>query len=521
MARCVLLVLLLLPQEKLSLEKRWVYCSFNLWVDKNIDTLEAVMRRAAKAGYNGVLLADSKFAKLGDMDARYFKNVERVKLLAAELKLEVIPALFPVGYSGSMLWHDPNLAEALPVRDAPLVVKDGVARLVPDRRELVKPEWKDEIVAADESTFTCTDPNGKNARVVFKVKVSPFRQYHVTVKVKTESFKGEPRVQALVGRRALAYSSLGVKPTQDWTDHHVVFNSLEHEEIRLYFGCWDGRTGTLGWKDPVIEEVALLNVVRRDGAPLLLKRDSEPLVEGRDFEKVVDPRMGTVPWKGGYEVWHEPPLIKTKLPDGTKLMLSFHHVVTVHDGQVCVCPSEPRTLELLRDEAKRMHAAWGAKGYFMSHDEIRVWNWCKACQDRKLDAGALLAESARACVKILREVNPKGEIYVWSDMFDPHHNAHTDYYLVRGDLAGSWEGLDKDVIIGAWHVGARDKSLPFFAERGHRMVIAGYYDSDPAGVRQWLDSAKKVKGVTGVMYTTWQQKYADLEKFAEIVNEYR
>ena len=115
-----------------------------------------------------------------------------------------------------------------------------------------------------------------------------------------------------------------------------------------------------------------------------------------------------------------------------------------------VCPSEPRTVELLRDQARRMHAAWGAKGYMMSHDEIRVLNWCAACERRQLDAGAILADNARTCLQILREVNPKGRIYVWSDMFDPNHNAHKDYYLVRGDLAGSWEGLDREVIIVTW-----------------------------------------------------------------------
>jgi hypothetical protein len=142
--------------------------------------------------------------------------------------------------------------------------------------------------------------------------------------------------------------------------------------------------------------------------------------------------MGTVPWKGGYEVWHEPPRIRTKLADGTRLRVSYHHAITIHDGQVMICPSEPKTVELLRDEAKRMHAAWGAKAYFMSHDEIRVLNWDEACTRRKLDAGAILADNAKTCVAILREVAPKAAIYVWSDMFDPHHNAKKDYYLVRG-----------------------------------------------------------------------------------------
>src|SRR5262245_43045957 len=112
--------------------QRWLYCSQNLWVDKNIDELDALFRRAAKAGYTHVLLTDSKFSKLGDMDARYFRNVERVKKLAAELKLEIVPALFSIGYSNDLLWHDPNLIEALPVRDALFVVQNGEARLSPE-----------------------------------------------------------------------------------------------------------------------------------------------------------------------------------------------------------------------------------------------------------------------------------------------------------------------------------------------------------------------------------------------------
>jgi uncharacterized protein (DUF1330 family) len=103
-------------------------------------------------------------------------------------------------------------------------------------------------------------------------------------------------------------------------------------------------------------------------------------------------------------------------------------------------------------------------------------------------------------------------------MFDPNHNAHGDYYLVRGDFTGSWEGLDKEVIIVPWYFEKRDASLKWFADRGHAQVIAGYYDAAPERIRDWLVSAKKVSGVQGVIYTTWEHKYGDLERFAENVN---
>jgi hypothetical protein len=201
--------------------------------------------------------------------------------------------------------------------------------------------------------------------------------------------------------------------------------------------------------------------------------------------------------------------------------VSYYHAVTVYDGQAMICPSEPKTMELLRDEAKRVHQLWGAKGYMMSHDECRVMNWCTACEVRKMTPGQLLANNVRACAAILREVNPGGRIYTWNDMFDPNHNAvKGPYYLVNGPLTDSWLGLDKDIIILPWYFEKRTESLKFFADRGHKQVIAGYYDHRPEQVKDWLAAAKATPAsVVGVMYTTWENKYDDLEVFGRFVDE--
>jgi hypothetical protein len=507
----------------------WFYHPVNLYVDQNITNLETLWRRAAKAGYTHVLLSDSKFGKLGDMDERYFRNLKRVRQLGADLGLEIVPALFPIGYSNDLLWHDPNLIEALPVRDALLVVSNGLARVTADPpvafpdggfTNLSRWTWKDPTVVADNGAARVTDPKGQNARIVQNFTVKPFRQYHVSFRVKTQAFAGTPEVKVLAGGQSLNYNPLGVQATQDWQTHHVVFNSLDHAEASIYLGCWGGTTGSLWWDDAVIEEVAFLNLVRRPGAPLAVRKEGgATLVEGTDFTALKDPKMGVDPWPGSYDVYHEPPLLHVNLPDGSRLRADYYHGVTVYDGQAMVCPSEPRTMELLRDQARRMHAAWGAKGYFMSHDEIRVMNWCAACQARQLDAGAMLAENVKACIGILKEVNPGGRIYVWSDMFDPHHNAHDNYYLVRGNLTNSWAGLDRDVIVVPWYFEQRDASLKFFADRGHRQMIAGYYDDTPAKVKDWLTAAAKVSGVVGVMYTTWQNRWTDLEAFGQFVKD--
>jgi hypothetical protein len=312
-----------------------------------------------------------------------------------------------------------------------------------------------------------------------------------------------------------------VKPTQDWTVHHAVFNSQEFADVALYFGVWGAGKGTLLWSDPTLEEVAFVNLTRRPGTPLAVTTaDGKPLVEGRDFEALSDPLLGAKPWRGEYDTFHEPPLLKTKLPDGTKLLASYFHGATVYANQATICLSEPKTYALLREQAERIHKAWDAKAYMMSHDEIRVMNWCAACEARHLTPGQMLADNVKRCIAILREINPGGRIYVWNDMFDPHHNAvKGPYYLVNGSLLNSWDGLDKDVFIVPWHFEKRAESLKFFADRGHRQVIAGYYDSDPAKVADWLTAAKAVPGsVTGVMYTTWENNYRDLEKFSQFID---
>ncbi len=256
--------------------QKWVYCAQNLLVDRNIDELETILRRAAKAGYTHVLLSDSKFAKLGDMDERYFRNIERVRKLAAELKLEIVPALFSIGYSNDLLWHDPNLAEALPVQDALFVVRNGQASPQPDPPASLKGgdfsnlsawDWKDETVVSDNGAALIRNPAGRNARIVQKLKLAPFREYHISLRVRTQDFRGTPEVKLLAGDQSLNYNHLGAKPTQDWTTHHVVFNTLSNSNVNLYLGCWGGGTGSLWFDDARLEEAGLVNLVRREGAP--------------------------------------------------------------------------------------------------------------------------------------------------------------------------------------------------------------------------------------------------------------
>ena len=107
----------------------WLYVSDNLQVAERVTRIETLFGRAHAAGYTHVLLADSKFSRLGDVPEHYFRNAERLRAAARSNGLALVPAVFPVGYSNDLLWHDPDLAEGPPVRDARFVVRAGLARL--------------------------------------------------------------------------------------------------------------------------------------------------------------------------------------------------------------------------------------------------------------------------------------------------------------------------------------------------------------------------------------------------------
>jgi hypothetical protein len=554
----VLLLALAVPSPAdVQIKHRWVYVQTNLLIDKNADDLVALMDRSAKAGYNGVMLADYKFNVLERMDSHYFANLKRVTDAAAKDKLDLIPAIFSIGYGSGLLVHDQNLAAGLPVREAPFVVRGG--KIVPDdplalangdfeqlgtgrkAGQFAGWEWQDPVVkptqaekhsgkqAIEMADIGKADPKNGHGRIMQSLTVQPGRYYHLSVWIKTKDFEtpDAAKVELLTeGVPALNYQFLKVKRTQDWTQHHVRFFTLNETKVRLYLGVWRGQGGTIWWDDARVEPGGFFNVLRRPGCPLkVASLDGKTVYEeGRDFSAVKDPMLG----QGGFSIWHDVPPVTlpagSKLREGDKLAISYYAPAVIYDAQVPVDLTEPKVYELLADQMKRVNTAFGrsAAGYMMSHDEIRVGGWDTIAADKGGTPGQWLADNIRQCQKIARDATkdtrPGMPLYVWSDMFDPNHNAHDKYYLVNGTWAGSWEGLDKDTVIVNWYYDKRDVNLKWFADRGHKQILAGYYDRDPERIATWLEAADKVDGVIGVMYTTWQNKYEDLEKFAAAVD---
>lgn len=535
-----------------ALEYRWVYMAHNLQVKENADEVQRLMRRAKAVGYNGVCLADYKLQILDTVPRHYFANLDAVKATAKELGMGLYPAVCQVGHAGGILSHDPNLIEGQQVRDG-VFVAGGDGWAGPAAAGVLENGGFEDARGEKLAGYFMQDSPGQstrmdgeivhggswslrmerigelnpeygNCRVAQAVKVAPWRQYHISAWIRTEGFDraANVRIQALAGSERLSSTDLGVKPTQGWTRHDVVFNSGEHTSVNVYFGVWGGKGGRIWWDDAAVEEAGLLNVIRRPGAPLTVRAEGGGAVyeEGRDFEPVRDPKMGTVPWPGSYGVYHEPPRLRltpgSRIRAGERLLVSYTHAITTEEGKAALCLSEPGSYALLEAEAKRVVERVGPAGLFMAHDEIRVMNWCGACRGRGLTPGAMLADNAGRCAAICAgALGGRGEVFVWSDMFDPHHNAVERYYLVNGTLAGSWEGLPRSVVVVNWNSWAAGKSLAFFDGRGNRQLLAGYYDAPVERIRPWMEEARSLKTpLAGVMYTTWRGNYADLEAFA-------
>jgi hypothetical protein len=512
-----------------SLQKRWLFEWRNMSDPKEVDRMIARFPGAAAAGYNGVVFShDIAPAKASELtNAAKQHHLDLIAIVMGNPK-------------------DRNYVEGVLAQDELFVVHDGRATHQPDNpvrvlnsdfEEATGNHFKGWSFQDDEGVTTFADHDivhggktslrmqdiGKNeanhCRISQPLKLQPHRQYLISFWVKTENLSpqdAEVKVLTADAGHSISFQTFHVEKTQDWKEYQLVFNSLDHNEGRLYVGTWNGKNGKLWWDDLKIEEIGLVNVLRRPGCPVTVRaEDGTRFEEGRDFQPIKDPILN--PW----HAYHEPPVIKlpadTRIPEGARLRVSYYHPIIVYEDRLTGCLSEPKIFAEWRDEVKRANDLLHPAAFFMSHDELRVMNQCAACQSKKMTPGELLAWNVKQAAQIIRDVRPDAEIWVWSDMFDPMHNAVDHFYAVNGPLAGSWKGLDKDVGIVNWHGGLKGKNCKFFADLGLKQILSGYYDNDESGaeIATWLQNTKDIPGIVGAMYTTWEDKYGAMDTWAK------
>lgn len=529
---------------------RWVYVSRSLLADSHVAQIESIVKTASEHGLNGMVLS-AGFDRLDLQREDYFTRLEQVKKICAEHKIEIIPIAFSVGYGGSVISHDRNLAAGIPVRDALFVVKNGKAHLVQDPAvEIVNGGFEEfnenehllkgyrfhdkpgVVSFVDKEVFKSGKASlrfenfGKyqhgHARVMQEIKVKPNRCYRLSCWVRTEKLEPEGSLRMLalsLEGRSLAPWDPGVPATTDWKKVVMGFNSLDNDRVMVYIGAWGGKSGRFWVDDFQIEEVGLLNVLRRPGTPVTVRSEETQMVyeQGKDYAPVKDTRL-TFRFDHESGVIEIPPTSRIK--DTERLRVSYYHGTSINRGQVSVCMSEPKLYEIWDEQTKLIQKHLAPNKYLLSMDEIRAGGACEACKKRKMTMGQILGDCITKQFDMIRKVNPDAEVFVWSDMLDPNHNAHGNYYLVEGDFSGSWKHVPKDLVIVCWYYNKRKESLGFFSSLDFRTLAGAYYDGDTLdNPKGWLEVIDKTPRASGIMYTTWRNKYELLGPFGDLVGK--
>ena len=301
---------------------RWVYVSRSFDTDEDVEDVREIAKTASEHGLTAIVLSGMDRISLGSPE--YLERLRKVKSIADQYHLEIIPSGFNTGYGGALLSHNKNLAEGMLVKDALFVAKDGVAGFVADSPAKLQnggfEQFQGDKFTAFEKqdepgtkTFVDRDvfhsgkaslrienfggPNAGVARVAQQIRVSPYRCYRVSAWVRTENVEPDSlfSIKAFTpdGRDLCPFEPPAPAPTSGWRQVTTAFNSWYADRIDLNFGVFEGVKGKVWVDDVELEEVGLMNVVRRKGAPLTVRDEATGTVyeEGRDFAAVSDPNL--------------------------------------------------------------------------------------------------------------------------------------------------------------------------------------------------------------------------------------
>jgi len=581
-----------LPVKKIDeLEYRLLYTRPNFYKTNELDLYINLLDRAANVCYNGVVVQDNRFGyldSLGRLDSVYFKNLDSFLIRAKSLGLDVFPqAATFVGHQ--LLKHNPNLAEGLPVKNAPFIVKqDGADKvLCPNDifpllngnfESITDEKYFDNWNIHQDSLNIMVHKSENNTSVLFSrindpdgqlkiqqaINVIPFRNYHLSVKLKVNNFSNINGVGVSIyeiskNKRVLHYNrplslSCNEEPTVNcqllpldsvknntWVKYDFTFNTLESTELIIALGSWGGGTGQLWWDDLKIEPAGFNNILKREdqSVEVIVKKDNAIIIEGENIDPIIDPLLYG---PEGFRMWHEQPIIKVRnnsLQFGDELTIDYFHAGFIHNGISGPSLLHPEIFKVTQKQLDSTYTIWARqnmfKGWFLGHDEIRLHNWENDPPNDTLKTPAKnLEKNFNKIYDQAKAIKSDATIMVWNDMFDPLSNGKQEsqleypYFFVNGywgrDSTANGRpdtGIPKDVIIVNWNKGdnIRIDAAKFFANNKHSQILAGYYDPEIKGnyyTDNWLRELEiaKITGIKGIMYTTWQDNFSDLEDWA-------
>ncbi len=539
-----------------SAPELWYFQSAYPESQADVSAIEAQIDQAFSYGYTGVVFWSSAFNFIGSTvyPANNVAYMQQVIAHAQSKGMQTTATVSPYGYSDDVLLNNPNWAEGEHLTGSQFTVNAARTALVPVNSfgGLVNPGFE----AGLTGWFGFNDPNmgidttvahsgtasgyitnaAGNSRFYQAISVIPWRQYHARIWIKTANFSGFAQIQVYDPSSGLTLFNTPIEQqaTQNWTELDFTFNSRGTSQPGFYFGVWGGSSGTIWFDDAFIEETSLVYVLRRPGTPLTAYDPGNPntvFQEGRDFNAIADPQLASgayYPFNGFY---HTPGTVTlpstTSLQPGQTVAIDYYAVQPVESsGDVGMCLTETGAQNWLQTNAQSIVNNMPAgMNYLLSYDEMRHMDSCASCKAKNMTPGQLLAWHATNTANLYHSLAPSASLFTWSDMFDPYHNAVNNYYFVEGNIAGSWAGVPSNVTIMNWNLGNLTTSLTWFSGLNsqqpthYQQFIAGYYDSGNGAVSatQELQQAHGIPGITGLMYTTWDPDYSQLQPFAEAV----
>ena len=520
---------------------RWVHVSNSLTSEALFARMSNLVEVAAASGFNGLLWAsgvDGEGFDFHRWNDRRRDRLQRIRTLCERNGLEIVPLLWSVGRAHALLDYDINLGEGLPLKDVPYVCTGEKAVFAPEEKTAAWAGPAFPEVARVEIRPGDAPGTFRRRGIVRYVKTRSFRRYRVMAKIRSENVDADRltvrtacSLSAAFAHGGRAYGSsresFNRRPGDfGWEDVCFDFVTSTNDEEEIAFGLnYRGQRGFGELKDVTVRPLGLQKLVRRDGAPVVVK-DAESgrvYVEGRDWrlrgkstatpERADDPDLELDIPKG------------SAIRPGERLLVSAYALARRSNGQATACMAN----EALYDYCeKSMDAAVSLFGknrrWFLPMDEIRAGGTCESCRGKGL--GNLLADCLRRQVEIIRKRVPDAEIYAWPDMFDPYANAKPssagrDYALCCGSFAPISDKVPADIVPVVW---SDERSMvaemAHFNGLGRPTVYAGYYDVFTAECFRGVGSMRemqKAKDCRGYVFTTWTPdgKYDLLPAYGE------
>ncbi len=517
----------------------------------DVSAIEAQINQALSYGYTGVAFWSSTFNFMGSPvhPANNVAYMQQLVSYAQAKGMKTMGTVAPYGFSDDALITNPNWAEGEQLIGSQFTVNATKTALAPVNSfgGLVNPGFESgltgwfgyedsnmgvetTVVHSGSAAGYITNAAG-NARFAQTMNVTPWRQYHARIWIKTANFSGYSQIEVWdPSTNTLCFNTpIEQASTQDWTELDFTFNSRGTTQPSLLFGVWGGSSGSIWFDDVLVEETSLVYVLRRPGTPLTAYNPANPSAvyqEGSDFNPIADPQLQAT---GVFDnFYHSPGTVTlpstTSLQPGQTVAMNYYAVQPIAAyGDVGMCLTETGAQNFLQTNAQNIVSNMPAgMNYLLSYDEMRHMDSCASCKAKNMTPGQLLAWHVSNTTNLYHTLAPSALLYVWNDMFDPYQNAVNNYYYVEGNLTGSWTGVPANVTIMNWNLSNLANSLNWFSGRNaqqptpYRQIIAGYYDSGngAAAAAQELQQAAGIPGVAGLMYTTWGGDYSQLQAFA-------